>query len=423
MKVFSAEEFADSLPREMLDLLEELNEEGIGCTFVGGCVRDYLLEGNLPSDVDIEIRWKKGNPEKIGEMLKKKHGRKVEFFPFGVLKIEQDGGNIELASPRQERFGDSDWYGHSDFKGFIKGDLPFGQAVLRRDFSINAIGIEAKKEEKTWRFCLNDPLGGIGDLEKRLLRPCGEDFFKDPVRFLRMVRFQIKLGFELDDELVIRINEFNLKGLTDHYFFSEACKSFFPLFVAKIFDYADKKLVDLPGTLDWLLPLRGFCRLEGKPVKLDNPEECLFFLIFSKVPPGSEYLKKFCLKACLKKNMIDKQERSRELLEKAQGLSQKALGKKLAELPLEKALNLEELAWLADFHRTRGKLAKNCGAMLEKINPTFYKYYLAFDALVPETLSGEAMFQKKIEEDTIPKESRGLLRVYCHLISSGMSRF
>ena len=71
------------------------------------------------------------------------------------------------------------------------------QDLKRRDFSINSIALDAHGD-------FVDPYDGLGDLRRGVLRVVGdplETLAEDPLRILRIGRFQSRLGFVVDDQL------------------------------------------------------------------------------------------------------------------------------------------------------------------------------------------------------------------------------
>lgn len=78
---------------------------------------------------------------------------------------------------------------------------PIGKTIekdlKRRDLTINSIAINLKT------FEILDINGGIKDLKSKKIRHINEqNFIDDPLRLLRVYRFQAMLGFSIDDELV-----------------------------------------------------------------------------------------------------------------------------------------------------------------------------------------------------------------------------
>lgn len=70
--------------------------------------------------------------------------------------------------------------------------------MARRDFTVNSFALEARTG------ALFDPFGGVGDLERRLLRATTpESFSGDPLRVLRLPRLLLRLpGFAADPDTV-----------------------------------------------------------------------------------------------------------------------------------------------------------------------------------------------------------------------------
>lgn len=79
-------------------------------------------------------------------------------------------------------------------------ELPFDlkKDAMCRDFTINSIYLDIEKG------CLIDYLGGVIDLQKKLLRGCNSPsiVFADKARVLRAFRFEQQLGFTIDDSLI-----------------------------------------------------------------------------------------------------------------------------------------------------------------------------------------------------------------------------
>ena len=244
--------------REIIDLLNFIQAEGFILTLVGGAVRDYLLYQKIPDDLDFEIRrpgeesedaWKNFLTS-LADDLRKKFHLKMEFLEFGIFKFFYHGKNFEFSSPRVELFEeDKKKWNHKDFAVALLSNLDYPAAFVRRDFTINAIGFELL-ENRAMR--LIDPLQGVLDLERKVLRPCGSHFFKDPIRFLRLLRFAINTGFEISSEIRLKLDQFNLEDLTHSYFLKEAFKTnplkFFRLFfhhVTQAFITCNPQLVPL----------------------------------------------------------------------------------------------------------------------------------------------------------------------------------
>ncbi len=225
------------MSRELLTLISEISEKAekfeLSLILVGGAVRDFLLTSKYPRDLDFELCPQKSISEK------KYRDRQSDFYSYlesrgrreslsiDVERFYFDNFEIEIALAREEIYSEMDDYSHKDFSYRLILEKDFLRSFKRRDFTINAIGKEFIDQK------IIDPFQGKNDLENKILRACDyENFFKDPVRFLRMIRFELDLKFSLDQKLIENLSHFSLKKLTFFYFKKEAfsSKSFFKFF-------------------------------------------------------------------------------------------------------------------------------------------------------------------------------------------------
>src|SRR4029453_9429766 len=96
---------------------------------------------------------------------------------FPVYKV----GGLDVPLPRRES---KTGRGHRGFS--VEGDpgMSFADAARRRDFTINAIGLDPLTGD------YNDPFAGRADLEARRLRVVDQGHFgDDSLRVLRAVQF------------------------------------------------------------------------------------------------------------------------------------------------------------------------------------------------------------------------------------------
>jgi tRNA nucleotidyltransferase/poly(A) polymerase len=143
---------------------------------VGGAIRDLLL-GRVVHDIDLAVP---GSVRDTAEMI-----------------AQAVGGNCFRAGTRADIYRvnlpGSDTLDLAPLTGTIEADL------RRRDFTINAMGALLESFPQGLEQSLIDPYGGQNDLKDRVLRRVTPDaFVDDPVRLLRLVRFQIELGFGAD---------------------------------------------------------------------------------------------------------------------------------------------------------------------------------------------------------------------------------
>ncbi|MBH54368.1 MAG: polynucleotide adenylyltransferase [Opitutaceae bacterium] len=163
----------DSKTAALLDRLSQFADPMI----TGGVVRDWLL-GNVSKDLDVEVfgcSW-----ESLVEILKSLGRVDLVGKSFGVAKFHGANCEIDFSLPRAEVKTDR---GHRGFEVKTDPDLSPERAALRRDFTINSISYDWKKQQ------FFDPLKGLADLEARTLRHCSSSFSEDPLRALRGFQF------------------------------------------------------------------------------------------------------------------------------------------------------------------------------------------------------------------------------------------
>lgn len=158
--------------------------------FVGGCVRDALIE-RTPKDLDVVICH-----VPVDDLIKELADQHIKSDlvgkSFGVIKAKFEEGVIDIALPRRER---STGDGHRAFEVQSDPEISIEEDAARRDFTINAI------YSNVLTAALEDPLGGITDLENKLLRATSsQSFEEDPLRVLRAIQFCARFGLTLEKQ-------------------------------------------------------------------------------------------------------------------------------------------------------------------------------------------------------------------------------
>lgn len=167
---------------------------------VGGCIRDELL--NIPiKDIDIMVDMPDGGvklAEYLLSSLPDNFSNLVIYERFGTAKITFMFGHdneceIEFVAPRTEI------YDASSRKPIKVEYCDLKTDALRRDFTINALYKNIHTDE------IIDPTErGLSDLKKMILVTptlADIDFFDDPLRMLRAVRFSVQKGFSISDDI------------------------------------------------------------------------------------------------------------------------------------------------------------------------------------------------------------------------------
>lgn len=165
-------------------VIAAIDQSGGRALLVGGAVRDLLLGGNV-KDLDIEIHGLGLN--QLEAILKRFGHVRLVGKQFGVLRV--DGIDVDWSIPRSDGSGRKP-------KVHFDPDMPLEKAFLRRDLTINAMGIDLI----TWK--LVDPFNGQKDLQLKLLRAPDVELFKeDPLRLFRVMQFVGRLNMQPDQEL------------------------------------------------------------------------------------------------------------------------------------------------------------------------------------------------------------------------------
>jgi tRNA nucleotidyltransferase/poly(A) polymerase len=179
------------LPNSVLKMNQIFKENGYELYVVGGAVRD-LLYGNEPKDFDLATNAK---PEEIKSILNMY--RTIELGEqFGIVNVVTEDGQYEIATFRKD-IG----------KGRRPDSVEFttiDQDVKRRDLTINALFYDIDKGEVV------DLVGGIGDIERNVVRTVGsavERFDEDKLRVLRALRFAARVGSDVDKDIESAISK------------------------------------------------------------------------------------------------------------------------------------------------------------------------------------------------------------------------
>lgn len=164
--------------------------------FVGGCVRDMLLNKPL-QDFDIEIY--DIQPELFDELMQKL-GAKGVGKSFFVYKFH----NFDLALARSEN---KVAQGHRGFEVRICNDAK--EAAKRRDFTINSMMINIFDNE------FLDFYGGKKDLEQKILRHIDdESFVEDSLRVLRGVDFVARFDLKIAEKTLNLMQTMDISDLS-----------------------------------------------------------------------------------------------------------------------------------------------------------------------------------------------------------------
>jgi poly(A) polymerase len=170
-------------------IVKALQKGGFETYLVGGCVRDLLLNIH-PKDFDIATM---ASPQQVKRAI---YMAFIIGKRFRLVLVKRDDQQFEVATFRRE----------VDPSELVEGETPQGDNAFgtpeedakRRDFTINGLFYDPVNEK------LIDYVGGIADIEKRVLRMIGDPevrLVEDSIRILRGLRLSHKLGITLDPDL------------------------------------------------------------------------------------------------------------------------------------------------------------------------------------------------------------------------------
>ena len=182
----------DLPPAQLADLFHAAGEE---IYLVGGSVRDAFLARDL-KDFDFATG---ARPEQIAEILDSWADVIYDVGArFGTVAARKDGRTVEVTTYRSEVYRDDSRKPHVTYSDDIVTDLG------RRDFTVNAVALSLPQLEAV------DPYDGLADIALEILKTPLEpeiSFGDDPLRMLRLFRFQAALGFVPDQTALKAVSE------------------------------------------------------------------------------------------------------------------------------------------------------------------------------------------------------------------------
>jgi tRNA nucleotidyltransferase (CCA-adding enzyme) len=165
---------------------------------VGGAVRDELL-GRPVHERDWVVVG--ATPEQMAQAGYRAVGREFPVFLHPATKEEYALARLEKKTGP----------GYRGFSTYFSPDVTLEQDLQRRDLTLNAMA-------RSVDGVLIDPYGGARDIEMRVLRHVSRAFIEDPVRILRVGRFNARfatLGFRVAPETSALMHEMVLNGEVD----------------------------------------------------------------------------------------------------------------------------------------------------------------------------------------------------------------
>jgi len=199
-----------TLPKQVKQIIDTLQEQGYEAYAVGGCVRDAML-GKEPQDWDITTS---ALPKQVKALFRRTIDTGIQH---GTVTVLLDKTGYEVTTYRVDgAYEDGRHPTEVSFTASLTEDLK------RRDFTINAMAYN-EREGLVDLFC------GKEDLEKGIIRCVGvakERFSEDALRILRAFRFSAQLDFSIEEDTLQAAQELasTLKKISAERIYAELTK-------------------------------------------------------------------------------------------------------------------------------------------------------------------------------------------------------
>ena len=182
------------LPKEVIQIIDKLLNNGYTAYAVGGCVRDSIM-GNIPHDWDI---CTSAVPNEVKQVFAEY--KMIETgIKHGTVTVMINHTPFEITTFRSETtYSDNR---HPDKVIFEKR---IGADLSRRDFTMNAIAYNPYEG-------FIDLYNGICDIEHNVIKAvgnCAQRFEEDALRILRALRFSSVLNFKIDEDTAQNIHRY-----------------------------------------------------------------------------------------------------------------------------------------------------------------------------------------------------------------------
>lgn len=174
-------------------LQRHCQQAGLNLYLTGGPMRD-LLAGAPIRTLDFSVE---GNPLRLQKALV---ADGVEVLAVGAdeqsLRLRSQGVRFRISAAHSEVF---EQFGRPP----VAKPSTIVDDLRRRGFTLDAIGLSLNAAS---RGLLLDPTNGLADIEARQIRMIHNYvFYDDPVRLLRAVRLQTRLGFTIEERTAGRM--------------------------------------------------------------------------------------------------------------------------------------------------------------------------------------------------------------------------
>jgi tRNA nucleotidyltransferase (CCA-adding enzyme) len=164
-------------------------QANVNLFLTGGAMRD-MLAGFRIRDLDFVVE---GNALKVAKAVAEATGAQtvsVDEHRKAAELLFPTGVTAQIGMSRQEK------YAKTGAKPQIS-PATIQDDLRRRDFTCNAIALSLTRAS---RGLLLDPMNGLAEIGRHELRAISTyGFYDDPSRLLRLIRFQVRLGFTIEE--------------------------------------------------------------------------------------------------------------------------------------------------------------------------------------------------------------------------------
>src|SRR3989344_3677662 len=179
------------IPPKVLDVYKTLEQAGFKAFFVGGCVRDYLMNMDV-KDWDMTTD---ATPEEIQKVFPN------SFYDnrFGTVGVVYEEGEDDKKVVEITTFRTESGYSNARHPEEVKWGKSIEEDLSRRDFTMNAIAAQINGSKAQFI----DSYNGRESVEGKIIRTVGvpdERFGEDALRILRAIRFTAQLNFEIEKD-------------------------------------------------------------------------------------------------------------------------------------------------------------------------------------------------------------------------------
>lgn len=184
------------IPKKIIQILNQLEQNGFEAYIVGGFVRDTLFYKKT-NDIDIATNALPKDLISIFGPPKKK-------IEYGSYHIIIDNYTVDITTYRQEISYENNHPKEFSYSNNLLED------AKRRDFTMNAMYMNKRGN-------IIDPFEGRVDIDSKVLKMIGNPrtrIKEDPIRIMRAVRFSSIYHLKLDKSLVQAIQK-EKKNLSD----------------------------------------------------------------------------------------------------------------------------------------------------------------------------------------------------------------